>query len=232
MKKAVERERNKGYYRILHIPIWVWVFFVLPGSLTYRLYLYGPNRWHWIWLAAVAAACVWRGAAGRLPGTEHRPYVTYYGVDQANLSYRVVCYTAAWIDLLVPYALNLIALVIAAGGGPWRMRVLYDRWYWLLAAAVVAATWLNWTPRARRSTRGEGAERAWFYVAIWTVVPAQVAGWAMWRLGRWLALPPGELNATRLAVFVFTTALFFALGALAQLPRTQRYYAGKAAAGI
>ena len=232
MKKAVERERNKGYYRVLHIPIWVWVFFVLPGSLTYRLYLHGPNRWHWIWLAVVVAVCAWRGAAGRLPGTEHRPYVTYYGVDQSNLAYRVVCYTAAWIDLLVPYALNLIALLIAAAGGPWRMRLLYDRWYWLLAAAVVAATWLNWTPRARRSTRGEGAERAWFYVAIWTVVPAQVAGWAMWRLGRWLALPPGELNATRLAVFVFTTALFFALGALARLPRTQRYYQGKAAAGI
>ena len=68
MKKIVEREKNKLYYRILHLPIWIWVFFILPGHLTYVLYLHGPNRRHGIWLIIVAAVCVWRGFAGRLPG--------------------------------------------------------------------------------------------------------------------------------------------------------------------
>ena len=31
MKQAVFRERNKQYYRVLHSPIWIWVFWVLPG---------------------------------------------------------------------------------------------------------------------------------------------------------------------------------------------------------
>ena len=25
MKKVVEREKNKNYYRVLHVPIWIWV---------------------------------------------------------------------------------------------------------------------------------------------------------------------------------------------------------------
>ncbi len=98
MKKVVERERNKTYYRVLHVPIWLWVFFILPGNMTYDLYLHGPDRRHAIWLAIVFVVCAWRGLLGRLPGVEPRPYVTHYGVDRPNLPYRVVCYTAAWIE--------------------------------------------------------------------------------------------------------------------------------------
>src|SRR5438093_12775372 len=114
MKRVVERERNKNYYRLLHWPIWIWVFFILPGHLTYALYLRGPDRRHAIWLAVVALICAWQGIAGCLPGVETRPYVTHFGIDQANLPYRVVCYTAAWVDILVPFALNLLGLAIAA----------------------------------------------------------------------------------------------------------------------
>ena len=38
MKKVVEREKNKNYYRVLHVPIWIWVFWILPGHLTAALY--------------------------------------------------------------------------------------------------------------------------------------------------------------------------------------------------
>ena len=114
MKKVVERERNKIYYRVLHLPVWIWVFFVLPGRLTHDLYSHGPDRRHGIWLLLVTIGCVWRGIAGRLPGVETQPYVTHFGVHQPNLWYRVVCYTAAWIDLLVPFTLNFLGLVLAA----------------------------------------------------------------------------------------------------------------------
>jgi hypothetical protein len=224
MKKVVERERNKGYYRVLHVPIWIWTFFVLPGHLTYALFTSGPDRRHAWWLAAVTAVCAWRGWAGRLPGVEPRPYITHYGVDQPNLPYRVVCYTAAWVGLLVPFALNGIGLVGASVTGEWALGRLFAWLYYPLALAVVAATWLNWTPRARRSTKHEGAEKAWFYVAIWTVVPAQVAAWAAWRLGDKMGLVGVDLARVRLGVFLAVSAAFFLLGVLSRLPRTARYH--------
>ncbi len=227
MKKVVERERNKTHYRVSHLPIWLWVFFILPGNLTYELYLHGPNRSHGYWLAVVALVCGWRALRGRLPGVEPRPYITHYGVDQPNLPYRVVCYTAAWIDIIVPYALNLIGLVLASATGRWIIGELYAKLYYPLALAIVAGTILNLTPRARRSTFGEGAEKAWFYVGIWTVVPAQVAAWGAWRLGGRLGLEPLVLNRFRLSVFLVVTAVFFVSSYLGRLPRTTRYYADR-----
>ena len=42
-----------------------------------------------------------------------------------NLPYRVICYTAAWIGILVPFILNLIGLGIAAVTGQWTLGNLY-----------------------------------------------------------------------------------------------------------
>jgi hypothetical protein len=226
MKKVVERQRNKIYYRVLHVPIWIWVFFILPGHLTADLYSRGPDWRHGIWLAAVTAVCAWRGFAGRLPGVEPKPYINYWGVDEPNLGYRVVCYTAAWIDLLVPFTINFLGLLVAVATGKWYVTGMYKSVYYVLAGAIVVAAVLNQVPRAKRSTLQEGAERAWFYVAIWTVVPAQTVSWAMWRLGPKLGLAAGwELDLARLLVFVFTAGLFLALGVTGKLGRTARYYA-------
>src|SRR5215831_15193763 len=164
MKKVVERERNKGYYRVLHVPLWIWAFWVLPGHLTAALYAHGADRRHWIWLAIVAIVCAWRGYQGRLPGCETRPYITHYGEPKPNLWYRVICYTTAWIDLLVPFAINLVGLAIAAVSGRYLINDMYTTFYYVLAAVIVLATVFNFTPRARRSTRGEGEEKGWFYV--------------------------------------------------------------------
>jgi hypothetical protein len=223
MKKVVTRERNKPYYRLLHWPIWVWVFWILPGHLTHDLFLRGPDRRHWIWLAVVVALTGWRALAGRLPGCEPRPYVLYWGVHQPNLPYRVVCYTAAWIDLLVPFTLNFLGLVIASVTGVWHMDALYLYLYYPLAAAVALGTVFNLTPRARRSTFGEGTERAWFYIAMWTVVPSQLVAWAAWRLGSQLGFLGADLARIRLAAFVVIAAAFLSLGIRNLLPRTTAY---------
>jgi hypothetical protein len=144
-------------------------------------------------------------------------------VGQPNLPYRVVCYTAAWIDLLVPFALNALGLVLAVTTGQWRLGELY-RWLYIpLAAAIVLGTAMDITPRARRSTLQEGAERAWFYVAAWTVVPAQLAAWAAWRLGGRLGLEPTALAWLRFAAFFGVTAFVLWLGLSERLPRTERY---------
>ncbi len=224
MKKVVERERNKNYYRVFHLPIWLWVFFILPGNLTYSLYLHGPDRRHAIWLGVVLAVCAWRGLLGRLPGVEPKPYITHYGLDQPNLPYRVVCYTTAWIGILVPFSLNLVGLIIVSFTGRWLMAYLYAYLYYPMALAVVLATFLDLTPRARRSTINEGAEKAWFYVGIWTVVPSQVAVWGAWRLGGKLGLDPVALGRFRFSVFIIVAAAFLFLGLKAKLPRTARYY--------
>jgi hypothetical protein len=227
MKKVVERASNKTYYRALHVPLWVWVFFILPGHLTYALYTNGPDARHGWWLAAVVLVCLWRAHAGRLPGCEFKPYVLYYGVGQPNLPYRVVCYTAAWIDLLVPFTLNAIGLVVAIVSGQWRLGDLYRWLFYPLAAAVVLATLLDFTPRARRSTLGEGAERAWFYVAVWTVVPSQLAGWAAWRLGGRLGFEATPLAWLRFTTFFAAAALLCWLGVRERIPRTERSYGGE-----
>jgi len=232
VKKVVARERNKSYYRFLHWPIWVWVFFVLPGHLTQELFRHGAGRPHWIWLAVVAAATAWRAWLGRLPGCEFQPYVTHWGLHQPNLWYRVVCYTAAWIDLLVPFTLNAAGLIVASATGDWLMDALYAHLYYPLAAAIVLATALDCAPRARRSTLHEGAERAWFYVALWTVVPTQAAAWAAWRLGGQLGLQGIALARVRLSVFLACTALFLLLGWKGRLPRTARYHPRAGAAPL
>lgn len=224
MKKIVERERNKGYYRLLHVPVWIWVFFILPGHLTFALYAHGPDARHGWWLAVVTLVCAWRGLAGRLPGAELKPYITHWGVHQPNLPYRVVCYTAAWMDLLLPFALNAIGLAVAVITGEWRIADLYRWLYYPLALAILVATALNFTPRAKRSTAYEGAERAWFYVAIWTVVPSQLAAWAAWRLGGKLGLATVELAWFRFITFFGVATIIFLLGLLQRLPRTDRYH--------
>jgi hypothetical protein len=231
-KQVVHRERNKQYYRVLHLPIWVFVFFVLPGPLTFDLYTHGPDARHGWWLALVLAICIWRGLAGRLPGVERQPYITHWGIDQRNLPYRVVCYTAAWIDLFVPFALNVIGLVIGAITGKWILRDLYWWLYYPLALLVVLIGWLNLLPRTRRSTAQEGVERAWFYVAIWIVVPAQLTGWGMWRLASKFGLTGTALAQTRLLTFAGVAAIFAWLGVTGNLGRTTRFLVSNASLPI
>jgi len=223
MKKVVERERNKTYYRVLHWPIWVWVFWILPGHLTHDLFKHGPDRRHWMWLSLVTLVTAWRAFAGRLPGCEFAPYVTHWGVAQPNLPYRVVCYTAAWVDLLVPFTLNFLGLVVASVTGAWRMDELYISLYYPLLGLIVLGTVLNITPRARRSTLNEGNERGWFYIAIWTVVPTQVVAWAAWRMVAPFGFAPVDLARIRLSVFCVMAAAFFSLGVRNLLPRTTGY---------
>jgi hypothetical protein len=224
MKKVVERQRNKNYYRVFHLPIWLWVFFILPGHLTYSLYVSGPDRRHGLWLALVFLVCAWRGLAGRLPGVEPKPYITHYGEDKPNLPYRVICYTTAWIAIIVPYVLNLMGLVVAAITDHWLLADFYARFYYPLALAVVLSTILDLTPRAKRSTKNEGAEKAWFYAGVWSVVPSQVAAWGAWRLAGKLGLASLALGRFRLTVFLIVSAFFLVLSLKAKLPRTQRYY--------
>src|SRR5215510_482592 len=47
------RERNKLYYRFNHWPIWIFVFFIAPGPLTFDLFDRGFDTRMALWLGIV-----------------------------------------------------------------------------------------------------------------------------------------------------------------------------------
>ena len=67
------RQWNKVSYRLNHWPIWIWVFFIAPGPLTFDLFEHGFDRRLVLWLGAVVVGTGIAGLRGRLPGVEPRP---------------------------------------------------------------------------------------------------------------------------------------------------------------
>ena len=58
------RARNKVLYRIAHWPIWIFVFFIAPGPLTFDLFAHGPRKGNLIWLCAALAGTGFAGLRG------------------------------------------------------------------------------------------------------------------------------------------------------------------------
>ena len=64
------RTSNTGLYRAAHWPIWIWVFFLAPGPLTFSLFAHGMHCGNLIWLAVVLVATGIAAICGSLPGAE------------------------------------------------------------------------------------------------------------------------------------------------------------------
>jgi hypothetical protein len=75
------RARNKLYYRFLHWPIWIAVFFLVPGPLTFDLFEHGFDWRMALWLGLVLAGTGIAGIRGRLPGVEPAPYIIRFTED-------------------------------------------------------------------------------------------------------------------------------------------------------
>ena len=88
------RTRNKLYYRVLHWPIWIFVFFIAPGPLTFDLFEGGFDRRMVAWLGLVLAGTGFWALRGRLPGVEPAPYIIRFTEDRPNPLYRRICYTS------------------------------------------------------------------------------------------------------------------------------------------
>ena len=127
------RDRNKLSYRVAHWPIWVWVFFIAPGPLTFDLFELGFDARIGAWLGVVLLGTGIAGVRGRLPGVEPQPYIIRFTEDKPNPLYRRVCYTFAWSAVITFALLHIIGLVVAVGTGEWympavvRSRLLSDR---------------------------------------------------------------------------------------------------------
>src|SRR5271154_2504291 len=132
----VIRERNTPLYRLAHWPIWIFVFFLAPGPLTFQLFADGFNGRMATWLGAVLLGTGIAGLRGRLPGVEPRPYIIRFTEDKPNPLYRRVCYTFAWSALITYAVLNAAGLVGSIVTGEWRLRQIYDAAYFPMAFSI------------------------------------------------------------------------------------------------
>jgi len=176
------RERNTPLYRMAHWPIWIWVFFLAPGPLTFSLFAHGFGRSNLGWLIAVMAGTGIAGLRGQLPGVEPRPYILRFDEDKPNPLYRRVCYTFAWNAVLSFALLNLAGLVIAVFAGGWYIQQIYRYAYAPLCAAILLLGAAGRLPRVGPSTQGEGAERRYFYGSVWAVTVAQTVLLVLWKM--------------------------------------------------
>jgi len=217
------RQRNKGYYRVLHWPIWIWVFFLAPGPLTFSLFAHGFNGANGAWLAAVLIGTGIAGIYGQMPGVEQRPYILRFDEDKPNPLYRKVCYTFAWNAVLNFALLNLAGLIIASITGVWRMKQLYEYAYLPLCALILLLGILGRLPRVGPSTRGEGIERRYFYGSVWSVTIAQTLLLILWK-----TLPLTRTGSLiKLLVYAGTLAAMGAAAYHGALPRTRPILPGE-----
>ena len=219
------RERNKLYYRVNHWPIWIFVFFIAPGPLTFDLFERGFDLRMALWLGVVLIATAIAGVRGRLPGVEPRPYIIRFTEDRPNPLYRRLCYTFAWSEVITFAVLNATGLVVAIVTGQWYLKELYRVAYFPLAGSIWLLGALGKLPRVKPSTKGEGHERRYFYGSVWAVCWAQPVLWLMWRV-----LPQSRVfDLLKLAVFTGILAFVGHLARLGRLPRTRPIVPGELA---
>ena len=219
------RTRNKTYYRVLHWPIWIFVFFIAPGPLTFDLFERGFDERLLVWLAVVLVGTGIAGLHGRLPGCEPAPYIIRFTEDRPNPLYRRICYTTAWGEVVAFAALNLAGLAWGVMTGEWRLKQMYAVTYFPIAGTIWVLGALGRLPRVKASTQAEGHERRYFYGAVWAVMLAQPVLWVMWKV-----LPATRAgDVTKLAVFVGILACVGRLARLGILPRTRPIVPGELA---
>jgi hypothetical protein len=220
------RTRNKGYYRVNHWPIWIFVFFLIPGPVTFHLFAEGfQSDMKW-WLLAVMLATGLAGLRGKLPGCEPAPYIIRFTEDRPNPLYRRICYTFAWSAAITYGLLNLTGMIIAIATGEWMMKQIYYYGYFPVAVPVWILGALGRLPRVMKSTRGEGHERRYFYGTVWAMCIAQPVVWIMY-----LTLPRTRASdIAELVVFVVILAAAGYLSYRGVLPRTRKIVPGEIAA--
>jgi hypothetical protein len=217
------RERNTRLYRLCHWPIWIWVFFLAPGPLTFTLFARGFHWGNWAWLAAVLLGTFIFVVLGQLPGCEPRPYILRFDEDKPNPLYRRVCYTFAWNAVLNFALLNLAGLAVASATGTWYMKQIYNYAYSPLCAVILLLGLAGKLPRVGPSTKGEGIERRYFYGSVWAVTAAQTLLLVLWK-----ALPLTQTTSLiKLVAFVCVLLVMGLLAYHGKLGRTRPILPGE-----
>ena len=130
------RTRNKLHYRFNHWPIWIFVFFIAPGPLTFDLFERGFDARMIAWLGIVLLGTGIAGLRGRLPGCEPAPYIIRFTEDRPNPLYRRICYTVAWSEAITFALLNITGLIVAIATGTWMLKEIYRYAYFPIAGTI------------------------------------------------------------------------------------------------
>jgi hypothetical protein len=217
------REHNTTIYRICHLPIWIWVFFLAPGPLTFSLFAHGFNKLNGLWLGIVLVCVFVAGYFAQLPGCEHGPYIIRFDEDKPNPLYRKVCYTFAWNAAINFALMNLVGAVIAVATGVWYMKQIYHYAYFPVLLVVLVLGLSGQLPRVKKSTRYEGIERRYFYGTVWSVTIAQTVLMILWKTQR---ITPAT-NVSKLVVYLVVLAFMGMLAVKGVLPRTRPILPGE-----
>ena len=219
------RERNKLTYRLSHWPIWIFVFFIAPGPLTFDLFNHGFDSRIVLWLGVVLLGTGIAALFGKLPGVEPRPYIIRFTEDRPNPLYRRICYTLAWSEVIAFAVLNIAGLATAVLTGAWQLRQMYEAAYFPIVMTIWVMGALGWLPRVKPSTQGEGHERRYFYGSVWAVCIAQPILWALWR-----GLPHARwADAIKLTIFIGILVYVGNMARRGLLPRTRPIVPGELA---
>ena len=219
------REYNKLYYRFNHWPIWIFVFFIAPGPLTFDLFERGFDARMAAWFGIVLVGTGIAGLRGALPGVEAKPYIIRFTEDRPNPLYRRLCYTLAWSEVIAFGVLNITGLVVAIVTDHWALKQIYQRAYFPLAGSIWILGAAGLLPRVKASTKGEGHERRYFYGSVWAVAWAQPVLWLLWKV-----VPPTRAgDLLKLSVFLAILGLVGNLARLGRLPRTRPIVPGELA---
>ena len=106
------------------------------------------------------------------------------------------------------------------------LKQIYQTYYFWIAAPVWILGLLGQLPRVKRSTRGEGDERRYFYGTVWAMCIAQPVLWFLY-----LLLPRNRTtDVLELVVYLGFLATVAYCSYRGYLPRTQKIVPGEIAA--
>jgi hypothetical protein len=221
------RARNKRWYRVAHWPIWIWVYFLAPGPLTFSLFAHGFSWANSLWLGTVLVGTGIALIAGQMPGCEPKPYILRFDEDRPNPLYRRVCYTFAWNAVLNFALLNLAGLLWACVTGVWVMKQLYQYAYLPLCIVILLIGALGLLPRVGPSTKREGIERRYFYGSVWAVTIAQTVLLILWKAMPAALASTRTGSAIKLAIYAGMLAAMGYAAWSGKLPRTRPILPGE-----
>jgi hypothetical protein len=120
-------------------------------------------------------------------------------------------------------SLNLAGLAVAAVTGTWYLKQIYEYAYFPLYGLILLLGALGILPRVRRSTKGEGTERRYFYGSVWAVTLAQTLLMILWKI-----LPRGHVaDVVKLVAYVAALIAVGFCATLGLLPRTRPIVPGE-----
>ena len=136
-----------------------------------------------LWLGVVLIGTGDRGTArppaGRRAAAVHHP--VHRGPAQSALPSRSATRSPGARSIAFA-VLNIAGLVIAIVTGHWYLKQIYRAAYFPIAGTIWLLGALGLLPRVKRSTKGEGHERRYFYGSVWAVCWAQPALWLLWKV--------------------------------------------------